>query len=321
LKQYGVNGEIMEYAKLGTSELNISTVGLGCNNFGMRLFDQEQVNTIVNTALDAGINFFDTADMYGNGMSEQMLGKALGSRRSEVIVGTKFGMKMDDDDNKQGASRRYILEAVEASLTRLGSDYIDLYQVHFPDPETPISETLETLNELVTAGKVRFIGNSNFTGDMVTEAEKAAEANGTVKFVSAQNHYNLITRGIEEDVTSAASAIGLGVIPYFPLASGFLTGKYQPGVAPPEDSRMTAWGMADSTLTDENFSILGKLEAFAKKRNHTVLDLAMGWLLSHSYVPSVISGATKPNHVISNVEAASWQLNAEEMDEVNALTS
>ena len=311
----------MEYAKLGTSDLNVSTVGLGCNNFGMRLFEQEQVNVIVNTALDAGINFFDTADMYGNGMSEQFLGKALGSRRTEVIVGTKFGMKMDDDDNKQGASRRYILEAVEASLNRLGSEYIDLYQVHFPDSETPIEETLETLDELIQAGKVRYIGNSNFNGDMINEADTAAESSGGTKFASAQNHYNLITRGIEGDVIPAASTLGLGVIPYFPLASGFLTGKYQPGVAPPEDSRMTAWGMADNTLTEENFSILGKLESFAEAHNHSVLDLAMGWLLSHPEVPSVISGATKPEHVLSNIEAASWQLNKDEMDEVNAITS
>ena len=311
----------MEYAKLGTSDLNVSTVGLGCNNFGMRLFDQEQVNVIVNTALDAGINFFDTADMYGNGASEQFLGKALGSRRTEVIVGTKFGMKMDDDDNKQGASRRYILEAVEASLSRLGSDYIDLYQVHFPDPETPIEETLETLNELIKAGKVRHIGNSNFTGDMISEAETAAQSSGSTKFVTAQNHYNLITRGIEEDVIPEASKIGLGVIPYFPLASGFLTGKYQPGEAVPEDSRMTAWGMADNTLTEENFAILGKLEAFAKSHNHSVLDLAMGWLLSHPEVPTVISGATKPEHVLSNIEPSAWQLSKDEMDEVNAITS
>ena len=276
----------MEYRNLGNSGLKVSVVGLGCNNFGMRI-DTEQTRVVVNKALDEGINLFDTADIYGNrGGSETMLGKALGPRRHEVVVASKFGMAMGDGLMK-GASRRYIMAAAEASLKRLNTDYMDLYQLHFPDPETPQEETLGALNDLVHAGKVRYIGSSNFAGYQVADAAWISKTHGFAPYISAQNQYNLLDRRIERDLTPACEQFGVGILPYFPLASGFLTGKYKRGEEPSKDTRLGAMGaMAKNALTDSNFAILDKLQEFARSHGHSVLELAIGWLASMPRFPA-----------------------------------
>jgi len=306
---------------LGRSGLKVSVVGLGCNNFGMRI-DQAATDIVVGKALDQGITLFDTADAYGNrGGSETMLGKALGARRKEIVLATKFGLPMGEGDLMKGASRRYIMNAVEASLKRIGTDYIDLYQVHFPDPETPIDETLAALETLVQQGKVRYIGSSNFAGWQIAESWYIAKELGLSKFVSAQNHYNLLDRKIEQEVIPAAKAFGASILPYFPLASGMLTGKYRRGADLPNDGRLTAWGeRGKQMLSDENFDIVEKLTAFAEARGHSMLDLAFGWLASQPQVASVIAGATKPEQVEMNVAAGAWELNAEEFAEVAKLS-
>ncbi|HUD50464.1 aldo/keto reductase, partial [Parvibaculum sp.] len=294
----------MRMKTLGKSGLKVSVVGLGCNNFGMKC-DQTETDAVVGKALDLGITLFDTADMYGGqGGSETMLGKALGARRKDIVLATKFGLPMGPGGYMQGASRRYIMNAVEASLKRLGTDYIDLYQIHFPDAETPIEETLSALDDLIRAGKVRYVGSSNFTGWQLVEAWYIAEKRGYAKFISAQNHYNLLDRKIETDLVQAANAYGASVLPYFPLASGMLTGKYKRNAAGPNDSRLVMWGeRAKSILTDANFDIVEKLEAFAAARGRTILDVAFGWLASQPHVGSVIAGATKPEQVELNVKA------------------
>ena len=295
-------------------------MGLGCNNFGWRC-DKEQTAAVVHKALDCGITFFDTADVYGRGQSEEYLGEALRGRRQDVIIATKFSSPMGEGPLQRGASRRYVLEAVEASLRRLGTDYIDLYQMHYPDPATPIEETLRALADLIREGKVRYIGCSNFAAWQVVEAQWTARAGHLMPFISAQNQHNLLERGIERELVLACTAYGLGILPYFPLASGFLTGKYQPDQAPPEGARLTTVGrMAEQVLTQPNFAALSRLETFAQDRGHTLLDLAIGWLASQPYVGSVIAGATKPEQVEQNVRAAEWRLTAEELAEVDALT-
>jgi len=311
----------VEYRNLGNSGLKVSVVGLGCNNFGMRI-DTEQTRVVVNKALDEGINLFDTADIYGNrGGSETMLGKALGPRRNEVIVASKFGMAMGDGPFMKGASRRYIMAAAEASLKRLNTDYMDLYQIHFPDAETPQEETLGALNDLVRAGKVRYIGSSNFAGYQVADAAWISKTNGLAPYISAQNQYNLLDRRIEKDLTPACKQFGVGILPYFPLASGFLTGKYKRGEEPSKDTRLGAMGsMAKSALTDSNFEILDKLQEFARSHGHSVLELAIGWLASMPQVSSVIAGATKPEQVTANVKGGDWKLSAEELAEVDKIT-
>ena len=310
----------MEYRNLGRSGLQVSTVGLGCNNFGRRC-DQEQTAAVVHQALELGITLFDTADIYGpGGLSEEYLGKALAGRRQEVVVATKFVGPMGEGPLQSGASRRYILQAVEASLRRLDTDYIDLYQIHFPDGRTPIEETLRALDDLVRAGKVRYIGCSNFASWQVVEAQWLTRTQHLTPLVSAQNQYSLLDRRIERELVAACDAYGLGVLPYFPLASGFLTGKYQPGQDAPEGSRLADGPMADRVLTEQNFAMLTKLEAFAQSRGHSMVELAIGWLASQPHVASVISGATKPEQVEQNVLAAEWKLTAEEMAEVNTIS-
>jgi aryl-alcohol dehydrogenase-like predicted oxidoreductase len=306
---------------LGRSGLKVSVVGLGCNNFGMRI-DQAATDQVVAKALDLGITLFDTADAYGNkGGSETMLGKALGTRRKDIVLATKFGLPMGEGDLMKGASRRYIVNAVEASLKRLNTDYIDLYQIHFPDPETPIDETLAALDDLIEAGKVRYIGSSNFAGWQLADAWYIARELGTAKFVSAQNHYNLLDRKIEQELIPAAKAYGASVLPYFPLASGMLTGKYKRDQALPNDGRLTAWGdRGKAILSEANFDLVEKLTAFAQARGHTLLDLAFGWLASQPQVASVIAGATKPEQVGQNVKAGEWELNADELAEVGKLS-
>lgn len=311
----------MRMKTLGRSGLKVSVVGLGCNNFGMKI-DQAATDLVVARALDLGITLFDTADIYGNrGGSETMLGKALGTKRKDIVIATKFAGPMGDGDYMKGGSRRYIMNAVEASLKRLGTDYIDLYQMHFPDADTPIEETLSALDDLVRGGKVRYIGSSNFAGWQIADAWYIAEKNSYAKFVSAQNHYNLLDRKIEQEVVPAAKAFGASILPYFPLASGMLTGKYRRGAALPNDSRLALWGeRGKAILSDANFDLVEKLTAFAEARGHSILDLAFGWLASQPQVASVIAGATKPEQVEMNVKAGGWELTKQELDEVGLMS-
>lgn len=311
----------MRFKTLGNSGLKVSVVGLGCNNFGMKI-DQAATDSVVGKALDLGITLFDTADVYGNkGGSERMLGHALGARRKEIVLATKFSLAMDDGEYMKGGSRRYIMQAVEASLKRLNTDYIDLYQMHFPDPATPIEETISALDDLVRAGKVRYIGCSNFAGWQLVEAHYIAKEAGLAPFISAQNHYNLLDRKIEFELVPAAKKYGAGILPYFPLASGMLTGKYRRGGNGPEDGRLTvAAAMGKNLLTDANFDIVEKVTAFAEARGKSTLDAAIGWLASQPHVASVIAGATKPEQVEQNVQAGAWEMTAEELDEINKMT-
>ena len=309
----------MKMRRLGTSGLKVSEVGLGCNNFGMRI-DQQATQAVVDAAIDAGITLFDTADIYGGTKSEEFLGKALGKRRHDIVLATKFGMRIGDDARRMGGSRRWIMRAVEDSLTRLGTDYIDLYQFHSPDPDTPIDETLRALDDLVSQGKVRYIGNSNFSGWQIADADWTA-AGGT-RFVSAQNLYSLLERKVEFEVLPACEHFGLGFLPFFPLASGLLSGKYRRGEKPPEGTRLAAWGSRGAAaMSDRNFDKVEALEAWAAERGHTVLELAFAWLLGHPVVSSVIAGATSAEQVRTNAATTTWALTPEEVDEVGALVS
>ncbi|MEL0079756.1 MAG: aldo/keto reductase [Rhodospirillales bacterium] len=312
----------MELRNLGCSGLRVSLVGLGCNNFGMRL-DANQTADVVNAALDAGITLFDTADMYGGrGDSERFLGKALGTKRSEIVLASKFGMAMDDEGIKIGAARRYIMQAVEDSLSRLGTDWIDLYQLHQFDPLTPIDETLRALDDLIRDGKVRYVGSSNLPAWRSTEAEFIARELGTNKFISCQEEWNVLNRAIEKDVVPMMEAYGLGMLPYFPLASGLLTGKYKKD-SMPEGARLTDMPRFANRgyVTDENFAKVGKLEAFAEERGHSLLELAFSWLAAQKVTGSVIAGATKPEQIQSNVAAASWKITADDLARIDEIVS
>jgi aryl-alcohol dehydrogenase-like predicted oxidoreductase len=307
----------MDQRRLGTSGLKVSAVGLGCNNFGMRI-DQAATTAVVHACLDAGIDFFDTADVYGGSKSEVMLGEALKGKRHEVVLATKFAMPMGGD--KKGGSRRYVISAVEASLKRLGTDYIDLYQMHRPDDETPIEETLWALDDLVTSGKVRYIGNSNFSGWQIADADWTSRTQGRHRFVSAQNNYSLLERRVEFEVLPACERFGLGFLPFFPLASGMLTGKYRRGEPPPEGTRMAVMGARFAgVMTDPTFDKLDALTAWAVDRDKSLLDLAFAWLLGRPEVSSVIAGATKPEQVKANAAAGAWSLTPAEIAEVTAL--
>jgi len=311
----------LEYKHLGRSGLQVSVVGLGCNNFGGRC-DYDQSEKVVNTALDEGINLFDTADVYGGqGKSEEFLGRILKGRRSDAIIATKWGMNMGEGPHRSGASRKYIVSAVEDSLRRLQTDYIDLYQLHRPDSSTPIEETLRALDDLVSAGKVRYIGHSNFAGWQAAEAHFVAEKGNFTPFISAQNEYNLLDRRIESELVPACNAYGVSILPFFPLASGFLTGKYRPGQDLPVGTRLANAGpMASRILNDRNFETLGRLEAFAEARGKSMVDLAIGWLASLPHVGSVIAGATKPEQVTQNVASGSWKLSPDELAEVDGIS-
>jgi len=301
----------METRKIGS--LDVSIVGLGCNNFGWRI-DAEATKDVVDAALDAGINFFDTADVYGKGQSEEFLGRALGSRRSQVFIATKFGMGMDK--KRKGAKPEYVHQALDASLRRLGTDRIDLYQLHTPDPETPIAETLGALNELVRAGKVREIGCSNFSVTQLREAEVAAKKGA--HFVSVQNEFSLFHRDPEKDILVDCEHAGIAFLPYFPLASGLLTGKYRKGQKPPEGSRAKE-GFGPKVITRKNLATLERLIDFAQSHNHTILELAFGWLLAHKPVASVIAGASKPEQVKANAAATGWKLSEEDLAEIDKI--
>ncbi len=310
----------MEYRTLGNSGLKVSVTGLGCNNFGMKI-DAGQTAEVVNKAIEVGINFFDTADIYGGTKSEEFLGAALGAKRRDVVVATKFSSPLGGDTPlKRGGSRRWIMQAVEDSLRRLGTDYIDLYQYHFPDADTPIEETLRALDDLVRHGKVRYIGCSNMAGWQVVEAEWTARTEHLARFVTAQNEYSLLNRGVEAELVPACRQYAIGLLPYFPLASGFLTGKYHRGEAPPQGSRLALWGpRGQAVMSDANFAVLQRLESFAKERGRSVLELAFGWLLGHGHVPSVIAGATTADQVEQNAKASEWRLSPEEMAQVDEL--
>lgn len=307
----------MEQRRLGESGLYVSEVGLGCNNFGGRI-DADATQAVVDAALDHGIDFFDTADVYGEQRSEELLGKALGKRRGEVVIATKFAMATGPTRHDRGGSRRYVRRAVEASLRRLGTDYIDLYQMHQPDPATPIEETLSVLDDLVREGKVRYVGHSNFAGWQMADAAWTARSRGYTPFVSAQNHYSLLERAVRHEVLPACRHFGLGLLPYFPLASGMLTGKYVRDSTPPASSRLAlAEGLARRTLTEGNFDRVDALSAFAAERGRSLLELAFCWLLSQPEVTSVIAGATSPEQVAGNVNAAAeWRLDAGDLEAV-----
>jgi aryl-alcohol dehydrogenase-like predicted oxidoreductase len=304
----------METRRIGA--LEVSVVGLGCNNFGPRI-DSDQTAAVVHAALDAGINFFDTADVYGKGQSEEYLGRALAGRRAEVVVATKFGKPMDDV--RRGARPEYIRQAAEESLRRLNTHYIDLYQLHEPDPEVPIAETLGALQELVQAGKVREIGCSNFSPAQLREAGAAATSGKTARFVSVQNEYSLLHREPEAEMLAECERLGVAFIPYFPLASGLLTGKYHRGEAAPAGSRLAQNERYAELLTDQNLTRVEALRDFARSRQHTLLELAFSWLLARPAVASVIAGATRPEQVRSNAAAAGWRLSPEELAAVAAI--
>ena len=305
----------MQTRAIGT--LDATVVGLGCNNFGTRI-DAEATANVVHAALDAGIRFFDTADIYGGGRSEEFLGRALGGRRREVVIATKFGKPMPD--GSRGASPAYIRSAVESSLRRLGTDVIDLYQLHEPDRSVPIAETLGALQELVSEGKVREIGCSNFSAAEIREGEATAAKLGSARFVSVQNEYSLLERGAEAGVLPECERSGIAFLPYYPLASGLLTGKYRAGGPPPEGSRLSGGRYADE-LNDDNLRVVESLRAFAESRGRTLLQLAFSWLLARPAVASVIAGATRPAQVESNAAAARWSPSAEELAAVDHIVA
>lgn len=317
----------METRKLG--KLDVSVVGLGCNNFG-GVCDEKQTAEVVNASLDSGINFFDTADVYGNTQSEKFLGNALKSRRDEAFIATKFGNVLHEPANGEtkeikgsgGASARWIGEAIEGSLKRLGTDRVDLYQLHLPAGDAPMEETLEALDRLVREGKVLEIGCSNFSGELIDSSFGVSESNGFTKWASAQNHYNLLARPAENDVIPACFRHGLGMLPYFPLASGFLTGKYRRGQKPPDDFRLgrVPARRAEHYLNDQMFEVVEKLESFAAERGHTLLELAISWLAAQPSVVSVIAGATKPEQVRANSQAESWKLTTDDLAAVDSIT-
>ena len=309
----------MEYRRLGNSGLKVSEVGLGGNNFGWWA-DEQTSNTVVNHAIDTGINFIDTADVYDRGHSEEFVGKAIKSKRSQVIIATKFGAPMGDGPNERGGSRYYIMKAVDASLKRLQTDYIDLYQIHFPDPTTPIEETLRALEDLVRAGKVRYIGCSNFAAWQLCEALWTSRANNLQSFVTVQPRYNLFDRRIEIELVPCCQAYGIGVIPYSPLAGGLLTGKYRQGEEPPEGRLSGQMPQSTGLFSEANWNKLAKWEAFATEHDHTMGELAIAWLLSKPWLSTVIAGARKIEQVSANIAAAEWKLTAEEIAEVEAIS-
>src|SRR5580704_3891884 len=311
----------MQLRPFGTTNLKVSAVGLGCNNFGSRL-DLEATQKVVHAALDAGVTLFDTADIYGNrGDSERMLGETLGARRKDIVLVTKFGLPMDGTGRRQGGSRRYVPRALEASLKRLKTDWVDVYYFHRPDPETPIEETLGALDDLVRAGKVRHLACSNFSAAQLHGAQAAARAKGFTPFVATQEQYNLLSREIERDVIPAIEAERLTLLPYFPLASGMLTGKYRLGKPLPEGTRLSNARYSDRFLNDNNLRIVERLQEFCAARGRTLLQLAFGWLLAKPFVSSVIAGASTPEQLRQNAEAVGWDLSAEEVAEVDRLTA
>jgi len=310
----------MKTRKLGKSGMQVSVVGLGCNNFGMRI-DLEASRKVIDRAIDLGVTLFDTADVYGNGgESETMLGEVLGPRRKNIVLATKFGMAVESAGIQKGASRAAIISKFDASLRRLKTDWIDLYQLHTPDPLTPIEETLRALDDLVRQGKVRHIGCSNLPAWQVVESLWTSREKGLSEFVSCQDEYSLVLREPERELIPAMEKYRLGLLPYFPLASGLLSGKYKRGNMP-EGARLTSMKrLGDRYLTEKNWEIVEKLDKFCAERGHTMLELAFSWLLAHPVVSSVIAGATKPEQIEQNAAAANWMLTPEDMAEIDRLT-
>ncbi|MBL8199522.1 MAG: aldo/keto reductase [Chromatiales bacterium] len=314
----------MKLRNLGSSDLRVSAIGVGCMNFGS-MCDQSATDAIVAMAFDLGVNLFDVADIYGGTLNraEAMLGKALGARRQSAIIATKFGAKLGGGGGAApgGGSADYIMKAVEASLTALGTDYIDLYQHHFPDTGTPVEETLTALDALVRQGKVRHIGCSNYVGAQLTAALEASGRLSVARFVSAQNRYSLLTRDIEQDLVPVCLANGVGILPYFPLESGLLSGKYRKGQPLPEGSRFARWRGGGSFASEARYAIVEKLAGYGERRGRTVLDLAIGWLAAQPAVTSVIAGVTRPDQLAQNVAAGSWDPGPEQLAAIRAIAT
>ena len=304
----------MESRRIGSSELEVSLVGLGCNNFGMKI-DERATAAVVHACLDEGVHFFDTADMYGGGKSEEFLGKALGVRRKDIVLATKFGGMAKAQGKTGFGAPQAVHESLDASLRRLGTDYIDLYQMHYPDPDTPVEETLGALDDAVQAGKVRVVGHSNFDAEQIEAASKAARRNA---FASAQNEWSLLSRAAEEAVVPACESAGISMIPYFPLASGMLTGKYRRGEEFADGSRLAAMSFFADVANDENFTRVEALAKVADQVGRTLVELAFGWLAAQPTVASVIAGATTPEQVRSNAHATDRALSAEEVEAATA---
>ncbi len=308
----------MEYRRLGKSGLKVSELGLGANNFGWWADEQTSI-AVINHALDLGINYIDTADMYDRGHSEEFVGKALKGKRDQVIIATKFAHPMGDGPNDKGGSRYYIMKAVEASLRRLQTDYIDVYQMHVPDRETPVEETLRALNDLVQSGKVRYIGCSNFAAWQLCEALWTSKVNNLHAFMTVQVRYNILERSIETELVPCCREYDIGVIPWGPLAGGFLTGKYQQGAKAPADARLAnPVAIYSHIFTDENWKRLAALKAFAAGRGHTITELAIAWLLAKPWINSVIAGARTIEQLSANLPAVQWKLTDDEIAEVDA---
>jgi aryl-alcohol dehydrogenase-like predicted oxidoreductase len=308
----------MEYRRLGRSGLKISVVGLGGNQFGGKV-DQAGTARIVHSAMERGLNFIDTADVYSQGRSEEFLGAALAGRWDQIVLATKLRSKMGEGPNDKGASRYHALNAVEASLRRLKADHIDLLQIHSWDPETPIDETMRVLEDLVRSGKVRYIGASNFAAWQLCRANDIAEMRGWTPFISIQPHYHMFYREIEPELVPYCQAAGVGILPYFPLAGGFLTGKYREGEAPPADSRGAGSSYVQQYFTPGNFARLRRLEAWAEERGHSMAELSIAWLLAQPQLASVIAGVTRMEQVEANIKAAEWQLTPAEEREVREI--
>jgi aryl-alcohol dehydrogenase-like predicted oxidoreductase len=308
----------MEHRNLGSSGLLVSAIGLGCNNFGGRI-DAAQTRAVIHAALDHGITLFDTADRYNLGASETLIGEILGNRRQDIVLASKFGMAMDPEGRLSGGSRRYIMRAVEDSLRRLRTDWIDLYQLHRPDPRTPIEETLRALEDLIRQGKVRYIGCSNLAGWQMMQAHMVARLMGLSGFVCCQDEYSLLVRGIERELIPAAQACDLGLLPYFPLASGLLTGKYRGNGAPTGSRLTTTANLADRFITPANLAVVEQLSAFCAAHGRSLTELAFSWLLARRPVASVIAGATSPEQVAQNVAAGGWVLSAAELAELDQI--
>ena len=308
----------MEQRRLGTSGFTVPLLGLGTNNFGGRS-DEAASLKVIDASIDIGANFFDTANIYTGTKSETIIGKALKGRRDKVILTTKFGMSMGPGPNMKGGSRGHILSELDTSLRRLQTDYLDLYQMHMVDRSTPIEETLRTLDDLVRAGKVRYIGCSNYDGWHLVEALHTSRALNLNAFVSVQPYYNLLKRGIERELAPACEAYDIGIIPYFPLESGFLTGKYRPGEGAPSGTRFDKTPTFQAKLNEGNFAILDALKSFAAERGHTVGELAMAWLAARPQVCSVISGASTPEQVQANAKGLEWKLTTEDLAEIGEI--
>jgi aryl-alcohol dehydrogenase-like predicted oxidoreductase len=312
----------LEHRPIGTSDLRASVVGLGCNNFGGRL-DEAASRPVIDKAIDLGVSFFDTSDSYGNrGGSETVLGNVLGPRRKQIVLATKFGWPMDDEGKKKGASRAYVFQALEASLSRLKTDWIDLYQLHVPDPATPIEETFEALEQLVRDGKIRYYGCSNFSAEGVAAAQAKAREMGVRGFVTSQDHYNLLSREIETDMIPELRRQDMSLLPFAPLANGLLTGKYRKDAPMPQNTRVAnSPRQAERYLGGEGWRVIEDLVAFSARRGHTLLELAFAWVAAQDPVCSVIAGAMTPEQVAANVAAIGWRLSGEELAEIEKITT